>query len=59
MLHPIYARVSAAMPMACTVEVRKQTSIGCMCCFPNEGHVIILGRTVYFKFCLIHVHIHV
>ena len=32
------------------------TSLCCMLCFSNTGHVIILQRTVSFKFWLIHVH---
>ena len=34
------------------------TSLDTMFCFPNTGHVIILWRTVSFKFHLIHVHIY-
>ena len=30
----------------------------CMFCFPNVGHVMILLRTVSFKFCLIHMHMY-
>ena len=32
------------------------TSLACMFCFSNTGHVIILQKTVSFKFWLIHVH---
>ena len=34
------------------------TFLACMFCFLNAGHVIILYRTVPFKFRLIHVHIY-
>ena len=30
-----------------------------MFCFPNTGHVIVLFRTVSFKFRLVHVHMYV
>ena len=30
-----------------------------MFCFPNVGHVMILLRTVSFKFCLIHMDVYV
>ena len=29
-----------------------------MFCFLNTGHVIVLFRTVSFKFCLVHVHMY-
>ena len=32
------------------------TPLACMFCFSNTGHVIILYRTVSFKFWLIHIH---
>ena len=36
----------------------KYTSLACMFCFPNKGHVIILYRTVSFKFCPVHVNMY-
>ena len=33
----------------------EQTSLACMFCFTNTGHVIILWRTVSFKFRIIRV----
>ena len=34
------------------------SSLACMFCFPNVGHVIILQRTVSFKFWIIPVHVY-